>query len=79
MKILLLTALSFFATFQGFAEDGFPGLKTILSEAEWQRAGLDRLSPDQIGVIDAALIRHHAQGIQQHQTELTAARAAAPV
>jgi hypothetical protein len=78
MKILLLTVLSFFATAQGLAKDNFPGLKTVLTEAEWKRAGLDRLSPDQIGVIDAALIRHHADGIQQHRTELTAARAAAP-
>ena len=78
MKILLLTAVAFFAIVQGLAQDSFPGLKGILSEAEWQRAGLDRLSPDQIGVIDAALIRHHVKGVQQHQTELTAARAAAP-
>lgn len=76
MKILLLTALGFFAIVQGLAQDSFPGLKGILSEAEWQRAGLDRLSPDQIGVIDAALIRHHTNAAQQHQTELTAARAA---
>jgi hypothetical protein len=40
--------------------ESFPGLKALLSEAEWKRAGLDRLSPDQIGVIDAALIRHLA-------------------
>jgi len=40
------------------ANERFPGLKNILSEAEWRRAGLERLSPDQIGVIDAALIRH---------------------
>ena len=79
MKILLLTVLSIFATAQGLAEDNFPGLKSVLTEAEWKRAGLNRLSPDQIGVIDAALIRHHAAGSQQHQTELTAARAAAPV
>lgn len=41
------------------AQDSFPGLQSVLSPAEWKRAGLDRLSPDQIGVIDAALIRYH--------------------
>lgn len=43
------------------AQETFPGLKSVLTAAEWQRAGLDKLSPDQIGVIDAALIRHLAQ------------------
>ncbi len=40
------------------AETVFPGLRGILSETEWRRAGLDKLSVDQIGVIDAALIRY---------------------
>jgi hypothetical protein len=39
----------------------FPGLQSVLTEAEWKRAGLDKLSPDQLGVIDAALIRYLAQ------------------
>jgi hypothetical protein len=51
-----LLALPVFA-----AEAPFPGLQKILTPAEWQRAGLDRLTPDQLGVIDAALIRHVAQ------------------
>jgi len=42
------------------AQSTFPGLKSILSEAEWKRAGLNKLTPDQIGVIDAALIRYQA-------------------
>jgi hypothetical protein len=42
------------------AQNPFPGLQKVLTEAEWKRAGLDRLTPDQIGVIDAALIRHSA-------------------
>lgn len=45
-----------------------PGLKSILNDAEWQRAGLDRLTPDEVGVIDAALIRYlsklHAEEIR---------------
>jgi len=40
------------------AESAFPELKVLLTEAEWKRAGLDRLTPDEIGVIDAALIRY---------------------
>lgn len=49
---LLLIATS------AFAQAPFPGLKEVMTEAEWKRAGLDRLTPDEIGVIDAAIIRH---------------------
>lgn len=40
------------------AESIFPGLQSIMTDNEWKRSGLNRLSPDEIGVIDAALIRH---------------------
>lgn len=60
------------------AQPAFPGLKAVLSEAEWKRAGLDRLTPDQLGVIDAALIRHQAALAAQHRTEVAQAAAAAP-
>ena len=53
------------------ADPSFPGLKKILSDSEWKRAGLDQLTPDQIGVIDAALIRHQAQAVRA--AELAAA------
>lgn len=52
----------------------FPGLKSVLSPAEWHRAGLDRLSPDEVGVIDAALIRYEAGIDHQHQAEVAALR-----
>ncbi|HVU35629.1 MAG TPA: hypothetical protein VHE61_19475 [Opitutaceae bacterium] len=39
----------------------FPGVKAILTPEEITRSGIDRLSPDQIGVIDAALIRYLAR------------------
>ncbi|MSU66982.1 MAG: hypothetical protein CK548_01270 [Opitutia bacterium] len=52
---LALTAAAF------AAEPVFSGLQSILSPAEWKRAGLHRLTPDEVGVIDAALIRHHVQ------------------
>jgi len=56
-----------------FAQATFPGLKSLLTEAEWKRAGLDRLTPDQLGVIDAALIKREAGLTAQHQAALTAA------
>lgn len=57
------------------AQTPFPGLRAILSEAEWQRAGLERLTPDQLGVIDAALIRHHRAATAGLQQEVAQARA----
>lgn len=60
----------------GFAQESFPGLKELLTEQEWKRAGLDQLSPDQLGVIDAALIRHQAKLAQAAKAQVTEARAA---
>jgi CBS domain-containing protein len=54
-------ALSLTLAGTAFAQAAFPGLQSVLTDAEWKRAGLDRLTPDQIGVIDAALIRHQIQ------------------
>jgi hypothetical protein len=56
------------------AQSSFPGLKAVLSPAEWERAGLDRLTPDQIGVIDAALIRHQNGANAQVQAEIAKIR-----
>lgn len=42
------------------AELVFPGLRAVLSESEWKRAGLDRLDADQIAVIDSALSRYQS-------------------
>lgn len=56
------------------AQSNFPGLKAVLSQAEWERAGLDRLTPDQIGVIDAALIRHQNGANAQVQAEIAKIR-----
>lgn len=60
----VLTLLALFAS--AFAADSgtFPGLKNVLTAAEWERAGLGKLSPDQIGVIDAALIRHYRRSLE---------------
>jgi hypothetical protein len=77
MKSRLIPAL--FLLVVTLSAQNFPGLKAVLSEAEWKRAGLDRLTPDQIGVIDAALIRQQAGVVARHQGEIAAVRSAAPV
>jgi len=81
MKTLLALFLLTAAT--ALADAPFPGLKVIMTPEEYSRAGLDALTPDQIGVIDAAIIRHYMstltagpaqQGEQQYtQEELNAA------
>lgn len=65
MKRLLVSLLLLVPALAA-AQTAFPGLKSVLSEDEWRRAGLDRLSPDQVGVIDAALIRHLGRVYAQH-------------
>ncbi len=57
MKQLAFLLAALLACSVVHAAESFPGLKSVLTPEEWQRAGLDRLTPDQIGVIDAALIR----------------------
>lgn len=60
MKPLALLAFAAFAALAPAAEF-FPGLRQVLTPDEWRRAGLDRLTPDEIGVIDAALIRQQGR------------------
>jgi hypothetical protein len=69
----LLAAVLLLVVAPAFAQATFPGLKSVLTEAEWKRAGLDRLTPDQLGVIDAALIKREAGLTAQHQAAVTAA------
>jgi len=78
MKTPFLAALLLLVATVAAAQTSFPGLKSVLSAAEWKRAGLDRLTPDEIGVIDAALIRSQAGATAQLQTELAKARTVAP-
>ena len=63
MKILRLLPWLALSLLPAAAAESFPGLKAILTETEWKRAGLDRLTPDQVGVIDAALIKHYRQAV----------------
>lgn len=74
MKPLCLAALLIALAPSAFGADPFPGLKAILSQEEWQRARLDRLSPDELGVIDAALIRYHSGRETAHRAEVGALR-----
>ena len=65
-RLRLFTACVLLAL-PGFAQTDFPGLQKLMSETEWKRAGLDKLTPDQIGVIDAALIRYYVGEIRAAQ------------
>jgi len=78
MKFPQLAAVFLLAVAPAFAASTFPGLKSVLTEAEWKRAGLDRLTPDELGVIDAALIRREVGIATQHQKEIASAQQAAP-
>lgn len=64
MNLRRLLGLALLFTASALAAEGiFPGLRSVLTDAEWKRAGLDRLSPDQIGVIDAAVISHYLRAV----------------
>ena len=63
MKFRAFAVLCLIASSALAAEEVFPGIKSIMTEAEWHRSGLDKLSPDQIGVIDAALIGHYRRAL----------------
>ncbi len=73
----LLTLLLCFTAVLATAQDSFPGLKQVMTKAEWERAGLDRLTPDELGVIEAAFIRYHVSTTTQLKAEVTTARQSA--
>ncbi|MDB6128453.1 MAG: hypothetical protein JWM35_2349 [Verrucomicrobia bacterium] len=41
----------------------FPGVKTVMSPEDFARAGLSGLTPEQLGLIDAAIIRHYSRTV----------------
>jgi len=61
MKTLL--ALFLLTAGAASAQSTFPGIKVIMTPEEYARAGLSVLTPDQLGVIDAAIIRHYAHTV----------------
>ena len=77
MKFRTLLLVGIVGAVPCFAAESSPGLKQILTEAEWNRAGLNRLTPDEIGVIDAALIRQHVQQVKQQEATISEVRATA--
>jgi len=44
-------------------EAEFPGLKAIMSEADWSRARLDRLDPADVRLINEAFARYLEEGV----------------
>jgi hypothetical protein len=67
MKTLL--TLFLLTTSIAFAESPFPGIKIVMTPEEYARAGLSGLTPDQIGVIDAAIIRHYMRTVATAATQ----------
>lgn len=57
MKRLLL-ALVLTGTL-AHAETSFPGLKGIMTPEEQRRAGLDQLTPDQLSILDTAILKFY--------------------
>lgn len=74
MKPLRLAVLILALAQAASAAESFPGLKSVLTPEEWQRARLDRLTADELGVIDAALIRHYKGTQAVHEAQVVALR-----
>jgi len=56
----------------------FPGIEKLMSREEFTRAGLDRLTPDQVRALDAWLVRYTAGEAYVLKTTSEEVRAAAP-
>ncbi len=50
----------------------FPGIKAVMSPEDFARAGLSGLTPDQLGLIDAAVIRHYTRTVTTVATQQAA-------
>ncbi len=66
--ILLLSLMASAA----FADVDFPGLKQVMTPREWEHAGLDQLTPDQVAIVDSALTRHYSHTVAAAAKEATA-------
>ncbi len=78
MKTRLCLALLLLCSVIGLRADSFPGLKVVMTAEDYARAGLDKLSPDQLGVIDAALIRHFKAAVSVAAQRQAAAETNSP-
>jgi hypothetical protein len=43
--------------------ESFPGVKAVMSPEDFARAGLSGLTPEQLGLIDAAVVRHYTRTV----------------
>ena len=59
-------------------EKDFPGIEKLMSREEFTRAGLDKLTPEQVRALDAWLVRYTAGEAYVVQTTSEEVRAAAP-
>jgi hypothetical protein len=63
-KLFLLLVVSAACAFaQTEPPATFPGVKAVMTPEEFARAGLSALTPDQLGLIDAAVIRHYTRTV----------------
>lgn len=74
--LLLILVLTSTAVWAG--EPEFPGLKAIMSEANWKRAKLDRLKAEDVQLINEAFAQYLKGGTSQPSAPV-AANAAVPV
>lgn len=69
LAVWLITTVGSLAVAQGGADSrDFPGVKALMSEAEFSEAGLDALSTEQLQALDAWLVRYTAGDAQVLQT-----------
>ncbi|HND61231.1 MAG TPA: hypothetical protein PLB90_07095 [Opitutaceae bacterium] len=47
----------------------FPGIKAVMTPEDFARSGLSSLTPDQLGIIDAAIIRHYTRTVKTAATQ----------
>ena len=78
MKTRLCLGLLLLCSVIGLRAESFPGLKVVMTAEDYARAGLDKLSPDQLGVIDAALIRHFKAAVSVAAQRLAATDTSSP-
>ena len=61
MKLAYVIPFLALLTVNMYSQNTFPGLKSIMSEEEWKNSGLDKLSTEQISIINNAIINNQIQ------------------
>lgn len=57
-KVAFVGALALLSTAIFAADDEFPGVKSLMSDAEFEASGLDKLDAEELEALDAWLIRY---------------------